>query len=222
MVFFVIAVGFFYALPNLYGEDPALQISGTHGVELDQKTVDSIKNTLQSKNIEGKYEFANSQLLIRFANTDEQLSARQIVSSSLSENYVVAKNLAPATPEWMRNIGMHPLKLGLDLRGGVHFLMEVDMEEAMKKMRSQLTNDFRTELRNHDIRLSSVKAENDYVLVEFKDALTRDKAQELLASRHKDFKVVSQDISDKFYENYNKANVLKYKDTEFYYYVKKE
>ena len=199
MVFFVIAVGFFYALPNLYGEDPALQISGTHGVELDQKTVDSIKNTLQSKNIEGKYEFANSQLLIRFANTDEQLSARQIVSSSLSENYVVALNLAPATPEWMRNIGMHPLKLGLDLRGGVHFLMEVDMEEAMKKMRSQLTNDFRTELRNHDIRLSSVKAENDYVLVEFKDALTRDKAQELLASRHKDFKVVSQDISDKFY-----------------------
>ena len=171
MVFFVIAMGFFYALPNLYGEDPALQISGTHGVELDQKTVDSIKNTLQSKNIEGKYEFANSQLLIRFANTDEQLSARQIVSSSLSENYVVALNLAPATPEWMRNIGMHPLKLGLDLRGGVHFLMEVDMEEAMKKMRAQLTNDFRTELRNHDIRLSSVKAEYDYVLVEFKDAM---------------------------------------------------
>ena len=98
MVFLVIAIGFFYALPNLYGEDPALQISGTHGTELDQKTVDSIKNTLDAKNISGNYEFENSQLLIRFKNTDEQLAAREIVSKSLSDNYIVALNLAPATP----------------------------------------------------------------------------------------------------------------------------
>ena len=198
MVFLVIAIGFFYALPNLYGEDPALQISGTHGTELDQKTVDSIKNTLDAKNISGNYEFENSQLLIRFKNTDEQLAAREIVSKSLSDNYIVALNLAPATPEWMRNLGMHPLKLGLDLRGGVHFLMEVDMDEAMKKIRTQIVNDFRTELRNNNLRLSAIKAENDYVLVEFRDENTRDEAVTLLSKKQEDFAVVAQDIGDKY------------------------
>lgn len=198
MVFLVIAIGFFYALPNLYGEDPALQISGTHGTELDQKTVDSIKNTLDTKNISGNYEFENSQLLIRFKNTDEQLAAREIVSKSLSDNYIVALNLAPATPEWMRNLGMHPLKLGLDLRGGVHFLMEVDMDEAMKKIRTQIVNDFRTELRNNNLRLSAIKAENDYVLVEFRDEKTRDDAVTLLSKKQQDFAVVAQDIGDKY------------------------
>ena len=198
MVFLVIAFGFFYALPNLYGEDPALQISGTHGTELDQKTVDSIKNTLDAKNISGNYEFENSQLLIRFKNTDEQLAAREIVSKSLSDNYIVALNLAPATPEWMRNLGMHPLKLGLDLRGGVHFLMEVDMDEAMKKIRTQIVNDFRTELRNNNLRLSAIKAENDYVLVEFRDENTRDEAVTLLSKKQQDFAVVAQDIGDKY------------------------
>ena len=198
MVFLVIAIGFFYALPNLYGEDPALQISGTHGTELDQKTVDSIKNTLDAKNISGNYEFENSQLLIRFKNTDEQLAAREIVSKSLSDNYIVALNLAPATPEWMRNLGMHPLKLGLDLRGGVHFLMEVDMDEAMKKIRTQIVNDFRTELRNNNLRLSAIKAENDYVLVEFRDENTRDEAVTLLSKKQQDFAVVAQDIGEKY------------------------
>lgn len=199
MVFLIIAIGFFYSLPNLYGEDPALQISGSHGTELDQKTVDSIRATLDAKNLEGNYEFENSQLLIRFNNTDSQLTAREIVTKQLGDNYVVALNLAPATPAWMRAIGMHPLKLGLDLRGGVHFLMEVDMEEAMKKMRTQLTNDFRTELRNRGIRLTGVKAENDYVLVEFKDEATRDSAKKVLESTHKDFTVVAQDVGEKYY-----------------------
>ncbi|MGN1280488.1 MAG: protein translocase subunit SecD [Succinivibrio sp.] len=199
MVFLVIAIGFFYSLPNLYGEDPAIQVSGSHGTELDQKTVDTIRAELDSHNISGNYEFENSQLLIRMNNTEDQLTARELVSDMLGDSYVVALNLAPATPAWMRSLGMHPLKLGLDLRGGVHFLMEVDMEEAMKKMRSQLTNDFRTELRNRGIRLTGIKAENDYILVEFRNETTRDEAQKLLESNHKDFKVVSQDIGDKFY-----------------------
>ena len=198
MVFLIIAIGFFYALPNFYGEDPALQISGTHGVELDQKKIDSIKSVLDAKEISGNYEFENGSLLVRFNNTDEQLTAREILSAQLGENYIVALNLAPATPAWMRSLGMHPLKLGLDLRGGVHFLMEVDMDEAMKKMRAQLTNDFRTELRNNNLRLSGIKAEGDYVLVEFKDADVRDEAKKLLESRHKDFNILAQDIGDKF------------------------
>ena len=198
MVFLIIAIGFFYSLPNFYGEDPAIQISGTHGTEMNQQTVDSIKATLDAKEIHGQYEFANESLLIRFSNTEEQLTAKEILAKSLGDNYVTALNLAPATPEWMRSLGMHPLKLGLDLRGGVHFLMEVDMDEAMKKMRSQLTNDFRTELRNHNLRLSGIRAENDYVIVEFKDENARDEAKKLLESRHRDFSVVAQDLNDKY------------------------
>lgn len=199
MVFLLIAIGFFYALPNIYGEDPAIQISGTHGVELDQKAVDQIKSNLDAKELNGNYEFANGTLLIRFENTDTQLTARELLTKSLDDRYIVALNLAPATPEWMRSLGMHPLKLGLDLRGGVHFLMEVDMDEAMKKMRTQLTNDFRNELRNHGMRLSGVRAEDDYVLVEFKDESVRDAAAKLLESRHQDFKIMTQDIGDKFF-----------------------
>ncbi len=198
LIFLVIAVGFFYAIPNLYGEDPALQISGTHGMEIDAKTQNQIKSELDAKNIEGSYDLENGQLLIRFNSTEKQLAAREIVNGILGDNYITALNLAPATPAWMRSLGMHPLKLGLDLRGGVHFLMEVDMDEAMKKIRTQLVNDFRTELRNHDIRLSGARAEGDHVIVEFRDEASRKAAEELLSSNHKDFIIKSIDQDGKF------------------------
>lgn len=198
LIFLVIAVGFFYAIPNLYGEDPALQISGTHGMEIDADIQTKIQKELESKNIEGVYDLENGQLLIRFSSTEMQLAAREIASKVLGDNYIVALNLAPATPAWMRSLGMHPLKLGLDLRGGVHFLMEVDMDEAMKKMRSQLVNDFRAELRNHDIRLSGARAEGDHVIVEFRDEASRKAAEDLLSANHKDFVIKSIDQDGKF------------------------
>ncbi len=198
MVFAIIAIGFFYALPNLYGEDPALQISGTHGLEIDAAQESKIQAALDAKNLKGDYELENGQLLIRFKSTEDQLLARDVVTQTLGDNYITALNLAAATPAWMRSLGMHPLKLGLDLRGGVHFLMEVDMDEAMKKMRSQLVNDFRTELRNNDLRLSGAKAEGEHVIVDFRDADTRDKAMELLKKRHQDFTFQSQDQDSSF------------------------
>ena len=194
----LIAIGFFYALPNLYGEDPALQISGTRGLEIDAATNDRIKAVLDNKNIAGDYTLENGQLLIRFNSTEEQLQAKEVVSKELGDNYVTALNLAPATPAWMRSLGMHPLKLGLDLRGGVHFLMEVDMDEAMKKMRTQLVNDFRTELRNKDLRLSGAKAEGDHVEVNFRDAQTRDQAMAALKKAHQDFTFQAIDQDDKY------------------------
>ncbi|MCR5537321.1 MAG: protein translocase subunit SecD [Succinivibrio sp.] len=198
MVFFIVAVGFFYALPNLYGEDPALQISGTKGLEVDAQMQDKIKSLLEAKNLTGDYTLENEQLLIRFNSTEQQLQARELVTQALGDNYIVALNLAPATPAWMRSLGMHPLKLGLDLRGGVHFLMEVDMDEAMKKMRTQLVSDFRTELRNKDLRLSGAKAEGDHVVVSFRDAATRDAAMEALKKTHQDFTFQAFDRDDHF------------------------
>lgn len=199
LVFLVIFLGFFYALPNFYGEDPALQVSGTHGIEVDNNVVSQVQNTLDSKNIKGDYEFENGQLLVRFSTTEDQILAKDIVQETLGDNFITALNLAPATPAWMRSLGMHPLKLGLDLRGGVHFLMEVDMEEAMKKMKSQLVSDFRTELRNADLRLSGAKTEGEAVVVTFRDLQTRDSARELLEKNHRDFVFQSYDDGVRYY-----------------------
>ena len=199
LVAIIILLGFFYALPNLYGEDPALQISGTHGLEVDSTVSSQVQSVLESKNIKGDYELENGQLLIRFADTNSQILARDLVSEALGDRFITALNLAPATPTWMRSLGMHPLKLGLDLRGGVHFLMEVDMVEAMNKMKTQLVSDFRNELRSADIRLAGARTEGDDVVVTFRDAATRDAAESLLASRHRDFVFQSYERDGRFF-----------------------
>ena len=187
LIFLVIAVGFFYALPNLYGEDPAVQISGTHGLLVEAPVQEQIQNLLEEKNISGDYELENGQLLIRFATIEQQIAARDLISKALGDNYITALNLAPATPSWMRALGMHPLKLGLDLRGGVHFLMEIDMQEAMNKQKTQLVSDFRSELRNANLRLSGARVEGDAVVVAFREESVRNEALDLLKDRHPDF-----------------------------------
>ena len=188
MVFAIIAIGFFYAIPNLYGEDPALQVTGTNGNPVSQEVATQVENLLASKNIKGVYELdEQGQLLIRFDTTETQIMAKDLVQSYLGDRYITALNLAPATPAFMRSLGMNPLKLGLDLRGGVHFLMEVDMDEAMKKMRTQLVSDLRNELRQNNIRLSGARAEGNDVVISFRDAQSRDAAADLLKKNHRDF-----------------------------------
>lgn len=200
MVALVILVGFFYALPNLYGEDPALQVSGTNGNPVSAEVAKDIENFLKSKNINGVYELdEQGQLLVRFANTDVQIIAKDLVQGYLGDRYITALNLAPATPAFMRALGMHPLKLGLDLRGGVHFLMEVDMEEAMKKMRTQLVSDLRNELRQNNLRLAGARTEGEDVVITFRDAATRDSARDLLQKNHRDFIFQTYDRDKNFY-----------------------
>ena len=200
LIFAAIAIGFFYALPNIYGEDPALQVSGTNGNPVSQEVAAEVENLLNSKNIKGVYELdEQGQLLIRFSNTDEQIMAKDLVQSYLGDRYISALNLAPATPAFMRALGMNPLKLGLDLRGGVHFLMEVDMDEAMKKMRTQLVSDLRNELRQNNLRLTGARAEGNDVVISFRDAATRDSAAELLKKNHRDFIFQNFERNGSFY-----------------------
>lgn len=199
-MFFIILVGFFYALPNLYGEDPALQVSGTNGNPVTAEVATSVDNLLKSKNITGVSELdEQGQLLIRFNNTDDQIMAKDLVQDYLGERYITALNLAPATPAFMRALGMHPLKLGLDLRGGVHFLMEVDMDEAMKKMREQLVSDLRNELRENNLRLAGARAEGEDVVITFRDAPTRDAALDLLKKNHRDFIFTAFERSERYF-----------------------
>src|SRR3569833_3331695 len=130
----VLLVGFLYALPNLYGEDPALQISSTRGAKVDASTEARIKVLLQEAGIASHGSELNpGSLLIRFGNTGGQLKAQDLVKRELGDDYIVALNLAPTTPTWLRAIGATPMYLGLDLRGGVHFLMQVDMAAVMQQ-----------------------------------------------------------------------------------------
>jgi preprotein translocase subunit SecD len=199
MVIIVIAIGFLYAAPNLYGEDPALQVSASRGAEVQLKTLDQVKAILDEAAIPVKHAaFEHDQILVRFTNTEDQLKARDLVASKLGDDFVTALNLAPSTPAWLEAIGAAPLKLGLDLRGGVHFLMEVDMAEALVKQQDQMVQDFRTELRTQKIRYSGVRRSGDRVEILFRDEADQEKAIAHLRRQNADLTFNSEQKGDDF------------------------
>ncbi len=199
MVIVVIAIGFLYAAPNLYGEDPALQVSASRGAEVKLETLDQVKETLDEAKIPVKHAaFEHGFILIRFNNTEDQLKARDIVANKLGDNFITALNLAPSTPAWLEAIGAAPLKLGLDLRGGVHFLMEVDMTEALAKQQEQMVQDFRAELRTQKIRYSGVRRVGDQVQVVFRDEADQAKALSFLRRQNADLVFTTDQKGDDF------------------------
>jgi len=153
----VILIGGVYALPNLFGEDPSLQISATRTAEVNEATQSTVALTLKNASIAYKViEEAPQGLLVRFNDTDSQLKAQSLVAAALGHDYIVAMNLSPATPDWLRALNANPMFLGLDLRGGVHFLMEVDMDAAIKLAEERYVSDFKSMLRDEKIRYAFV------------------------------------------------------------------
>ena len=200
LVCLVLAVGFFYAAPNLYGEDPALQVSGSRGHDVALATLDQVKSSLDQAGIKMKSAALDKgQVLVRFNQADDQLRAKDVVTQALGEEYIVALNLAPATPEWLTRLGAGPMKLGLDLRGGVHFLMEVDMTEALSKSMDQTVQDFRTQLREDKVRYAGVRRDGDKVLVAFRDADAQQKGLALLRKQHTDLQFDQYDDQGQFW-----------------------
>ena len=188
MLIFAILIGLLYALPNLYGEDPAVQITGARGTAANEQTLDQVRSLLDKEKIEAKsIALENGAILARFSNPDIQLRAREALLPALGDKFVVALNLAPATPKWLEAIGGEPMKLGLDLRGGVHFLMEVDMETALGKLQEQNVDSLRTLLRDEGIPYSSIRKTDNYgVEIRFRNADDRSKASDYLACRNQD------------------------------------
>ncbi|PIJ52254.1 protein-export membrane protein SecD [Erwinia sp. OLTSP20] len=184
----VFIVGLVYALPNLYGEDPAVQVTGVRGAAASEQTLDQIQSVLKQDNIPAKsIALEEGAILARFANTDVQLHAREALIKALGEKYVVALNLAPATPSWLKLLNAEPMKLGLDLRGGVHFLMEVDMDTALSKLQEQNIDGLRSDLREKNIPYTTIsKAANYGLQIQFLNATDRDAAISYLAPRHRD------------------------------------
>lgn len=194
MLVVVIIVGLLYALPNLYGEDPAVQVTGARGVAASEQTLIQVQKTLQQEKINAKsVALEEGAILARFDSTDTQLRAREALMSALGDQSVVALNLAPATPLWLRAIKAEPMKLGLDLRGGVHFLMEVDMQTALGKLQEQNIDSLRSDLREKGIPYTTVRKENNYGLsIQFRDSKARDEANTYLTNRHRDLVITNQ------------------------------
>ncbi len=193
MVILVIAIGLLYSLPNIYGEDPAVQISGTRGQQATSTTLSEIQSLLKTNNLTPKSTtLENGSILVRFNNTDDQLLAKDKISEKLGQAYSVALNLAPATPKWLTDIGGNPMKWGLDLRGGVRFLMEVDMNTALSKRQEQLQDSLRSELRKERYQYSAIKSgENFSSLVTLTKPEQLEAAQAFLRKQHPSLNVRS-------------------------------
>ncbi|WP_410678669.1 protein translocase subunit SecD [Avibacterium paragallinarum] len=186
MVILVVAIGVLYSLPNLYGEDPAVQISGTRGQEANTTTLSNVQTLLNENHLTTKsIKLENGSILARFHNTDDQLLAKDKISEKLGNNYSVALNLAPATPKWLADIGGNPMKWGLDLRGGVRFLMEVDMNTALTKRQEQLQDGLYAELRKAKYPYTNIRAGENYsTLITLKNPDQLSSLQRLLRQAH--------------------------------------
>lgn len=162
LVIGMVLLALVYALPNLYPEDPALNISATRGGTVAEHTRTQLEQSFRSANIAAKsIVLEQGQILARFNSTEDQLQAREIANQLLGANFVTALNLAPATPDWLTAIGATPMNLGLDLRGGVHFLLAVDMKAALDKNLNDMVQTFRADLREEKIRYRNVQADLD-------------------------------------------------------------
>jgi len=196
MVLFIVAFGALYAVPNLYPQDPAVQISGLRGVEADTSTLDNIKTQLSSGNIGfSKIVLEKGQVLVRFSDTEQQLKARDLLDDTLGDKFSVALNLTPSTPDWLASVGGTPMKLGLDLSGGVSFLMEVNMREAVVKAQDAMVGDFRTDLRGEKIRYRSVKKVDETVNIHFRNIEDMAAANSFLEKRYRDYLLVDNEES---------------------------
>lgn len=196
MVIAILAVAALYALPNIYGEDYAVQISASRNASITTDTLGTVEQTLERLDIQPKgVTLENDQILVRVNSDVEQLEARDEILRDLGTDYIVALNLAPATPDWLANLGAEPMKLGLDLRGGVHFLMEVDMQEATRKIQDQMRDTVRTELREERIRSTNIRRQDSDVVVELRSSEDYAAAEQYLDNRYPGYTLIEEESS---------------------------
>ncbi|MEE9327703.1 MAG: protein translocase subunit SecD [Cocleimonas sp.] len=187
LIIIVMLLGFLFALPNIYPSQPSVQVSVSSSDQvIDSTIINRLKGAFDSKSIPyGDIEILpNKKLLVRFESTDTQLKAQEAIKEELGNKFYTALNLAPATPKWLRNF--NPMNLGLDLRGGVHFLMEVDMEAAIDKSLDRHSQEFRNFLRGEKLSYLGVKRISDHLVIQFKTAEDRDLARKKIKREYRD------------------------------------
>lgn len=197
LIMFVIGTGAIYALPNIYGNDPAFQVSALRADPVDEALRERIRKALAEASVTPKrMELGENRLLIRFDDDASRALARTIVEQAAGdERYVIALNQAPATPEWLRSIGGKPMYMGLDLRGGVHFLMQVDMDAVRVQTEDRFVSELRTALREEKIRYRSIARDpQGGVLVRFLNPEMKDRSGPILSSGFQDLQ--AEDLAE--------------------------
>ena len=189
LILFVLVVSTLYALPSLYPDEPAVQISGAKaGTQIDQSIVQKAEQILKSEKIASHdNSFTNNAALLRVDSSEAQLKAKDALRHGLGDNYVVALNLAPTTPEWLQKIGAKPMKLGLDLRGGVHFLLEVDMDKAISQRMETSAADLRRQLRDSKLKFNSLSLGNNTIIIQFANNDDRSAVMDFLRRNGNEF-----------------------------------
>jgi len=185
----VVIISLLYALPNIYPQDPSVQISARRGAA-DPGLTGRVTKFLDDNDIAYKAsESTENRLLIRFADNETQLQAADLLQAELGADYTTALNIAPSTPAWLQAIGGRPMYLGLDLRGGVHFQMEVDMDAVINQTYERYISELRNGLREEKIRYQGIAKENESLLLRFNDPQLRDQARDYIAIQYIDLKV---------------------------------
>ncbi|WCN12901.1 protein translocase subunit SecD [Marinomonas mediterranea] len=189
LILAVLVFGVVYALPNLYPDDPALQISTQKATStVDERTLKTARNALDKAGIELKAaELTSAGGTLRFDNGEDQLAAKPVIAAALGDGYVTALNLVPTTPDWLASLGAGPAKLGLDLRGGVHFLLEVDTPAALKQRLEVAGSEMKAALRKERIRYRSVEIKDGVMSIRFLKDSDRDLAESLLKDDFGDY-----------------------------------
>ena len=183
LVVITVVLGITYSLPNLFGESPAVQITTSKShLKIDTVLLNNVEATLKRENVPFESSLLDATgLKIRFADPDTQIRAKDVLQKTLNKDYVIALNLLSRSPEWLRGIGALPMYLGLDLRGGVHFLLEVDMKAALDKAADRYVGDFRSTLRKEKINHHGITRVGQSVQIRFGDATQLEKAKKLIS-----------------------------------------
>ncbi len=192
LIILVTLFGIIYAVPNWYGDEPAVQISTSNEAAIDALP-SQVEKLLAAANLPIKsYQTQSDGLLVRFNSTNDQLAAQTQLAGQLGSQYAVALNLAPTTPKWLTSIGANPMRLGLDLRGGVHFLLAIDVNALLNRRISGDSRSISDELRSQNIRYSSINVTPDnHIILGFRDADAANKASRLVASQFPELLLVA-------------------------------
>jgi preprotein translocase subunit SecD len=194
-----LVVGFIYTLPNFFGESPAVQLSSVKAtIKVDTRTLERVESTLKAASVTHDGIFLDATgVKVRLKDTDQQLKVKDVLEKQFNPDaqdpqYVVALNLLSASPKWLTSLNAQPMYLGLDLRGGVHFLLQVDMKGAATKRLDSTAADLRTLFRDKTIRHAGVSREGDRVVIRFREADIRDKARNTLQDTQQDLQITDQ------------------------------
>ncbi|SEF92340.1 protein translocase subunit SecD [Nitrosomonas ureae] len=194
-------LGLLYTLPNFYGESPAIQISPVRiSTSFDTALLQRVEDTLKQANLEMSGVFLEEgSIKVRFADTDLQMKAKDLLESALGNEYIIALNLLPNSPQWLTSLGALPMYLGLDLRGGVHFMLAVDMEGALEKSLDRYSIDIRGTLREKKISYTGLEKQAKKLVIKFRDVESRSKAEAELKSSFEDFALSTEDVDNRYH-----------------------